>query len=78
MARFFTPFGMTKGGLYINIHSGFQPSEQGLGIDIPPLRDGAEIYRAFSPCALCGPISSSPFEGGEGDVPLRSDTVYPA
>ncbi|KKY61997.1 hypothetical protein Tanf_04070 [Tannerella forsythia] len=58
MVRFLTPFGMTKGGLYINIHSGFQPSEQGLGIDIPPLRDGAEIYRAFSPCALCGLISS--------------------
>jgi len=59
--------------------SGFQPSEQGLGIDIPPLWDGAEIYRAFSPCALCGPISSSPFEGGGGgDVLLRSDTVYHA
>ena len=31
------------------IMSGFQPSQRGMGIDTPPLRDGAEIYRAFSP-----------------------------
>ncbi|WP_176729523.1 hypothetical protein [Tannerella forsythia] len=33
------------------IMSGFQPSQRGMGIDTPPLRDGAEIYRAFSPWA---------------------------
>ena len=31
------------------IMSGFQPSQRGMGIDTPSLRDGAEIYRAFSP-----------------------------
>ncbi|MDO4702994.1 carboxymuconolactone decarboxylase family protein [Tannerella sp.] len=36
-------------------HSGFQPSEQGPDVDPPPLRDGAEIIRAFSPCMPCGP-----------------------
>ena len=30
-------------------NSGFQPSEQGPDVDTPPLRDGAEIIRAFSP-----------------------------
>ena len=29
--------------------SGLQPSEQGPDVDTPPLRDGAEIIRAFSP-----------------------------
>ena len=33
------------------IMSGFQPSKQGMGVDTPPLQDGAEIYRAFSPWA---------------------------
>ena len=33
------------------IMSGFQLSQRGRGIDTPPLRDEAEIYRAFSPCA---------------------------
>ena len=36
------------------IMSGFQPSKQGADMDTPPLRDGAEIYRACSPCAPCG------------------------
>ena len=31
------------------IMSGFQPSKQGADMDTPPLRDGAEIYRACSP-----------------------------
>ena len=35
-------------------NSGFQPSEQGPDVDTPPLRDGAEIIRAFSPCILFG------------------------
>ena len=35
-------------------NSGLQPSEQGLDADTPPLRDGAEIIRAFSPCMPCG------------------------
>ena len=30
-------------------NSGLQPSEQGPDVDTPPLRDGAEIIRAFSP-----------------------------
>ena len=30
---------------------GFQLSQWGRGIDTPPLRDEAEIYRVFSPCA---------------------------
>ena len=30
-------------------HSGLQSSEQGPDVDTPPLRDGAEIIRAFSP-----------------------------
>ena len=29
--------------------SGLQPSEQDPNVDTPPLRDGAEIIRAFSP-----------------------------
>ena len=56
------------------ITSGFQPSKTGAGIDTPPLRDGAEIYRAFSPCTLCGLTPSgrwdehpppAPFQRGE-------------
>ncbi|PDP71078.1 hypothetical protein CLI85_06090 [Tannerella forsythia] len=35
------------------IMSGFQPSKQGADMDTPPLRDGAETYRACSPCAPC-------------------------
>ena len=30
-------------------NSGLQPSEQGPDVDPPPLWDGAEIIRAFSP-----------------------------
>ena len=30
-------------------NSGLQSSEQGPDVDTPPLRDGAEIIRAFSP-----------------------------
>ena len=40
---------MTNYELRTLISSGFQPSEQGMRIDTPPLRDEAEIYRAFSP-----------------------------
>ena len=32
--------------------SGFQPSKQGMDIDPPPLREGAEIYRAYSPASV--------------------------
>ena len=38
----------------LTIMSGLQPSNQGMSIDTPPLRDGAEIYRACSPYALYG------------------------
>ena len=33
----------------LTIMSGLQPSNQGIGMDTPPLRDRAEIKRAFSP-----------------------------
>ena len=48
MARFFYS-GFRDRTNKNEFNSGLQPSEQGLDVDTPPLRDGAEIIWAFSP-----------------------------
>ena len=45
-ARFLTMFGMTKGGVQIIIHSGFQPSAEGVAL-FPNASHWAELMRPF-------------------------------
>ena len=45
-AGFLTAFGMTKGGIQIIIHSGFQPSAEGVAL-FPNASHWAELMRPF-------------------------------